>query len=264
MPEILTSIGEGAFEDCTSLTGIAIPDGVKELRKKTFYGCTLLADVTLSSSLTSIGETAFYDCKSLTDITIPNSVVSIGQWAFSGCMSLAEATLSSSLTAINDGTFYGCLSLTDITVPDAVVTIGEDAFNDCLNLMSIYCYCPTPPRVGSSAFTIENFRYVTLYVPEGSLETYKSASIWKGFANIQEFDPTGISGVEATEDMDVSVEGGSIVVSGAQGSVAVYSLSGAMVGRAKGGSRTVVAVPGPGVYVVKAGGKAVKVRINNE
>ena len=82
--------------------------------------------------------------------------------------------------------------------------------------------------------------------------------------NIKEFDPTGISGVEATADMDVSVEGGSIVVSGAQGSVAVYSLSGAMVGRAKGGTRAVVAVPGPGVYVVKTGGKAVKVRINNE
>ena len=96
------------------------------------------------------------------------------------------------------------------------------------------------------------------------MDAYRNAAGWSNFVNIQEFDHTGISGVEATADMDVSVEGGSIVVSGAQGSVAVYSLSGAVVGSYEGGSRTVVAVPGPGVYVVKAGGKAVKVRINNE
>ena len=82
MPESLTSIGKYAFEDCKSLTGLAVPNGVKELGEGAFYGCTLLADVTLGSSITTIGDYAFRDCKSLTGITIPNSVVSMGRGCF--------------------------------------------------------------------------------------------------------------------------------------------------------------------------------------
>ena len=161
--------------------------------------------------------------------------------------------------------------MTNITFGSSVTNIGIDwagtGYDPFIgtDLKTIYLLNPTPPEINRRYdFADDICENVTLYVPEGSLEAYKNAYGWANFVNIQEFDPTGISGVEATADMDVSVEGGSIVVSGAQGNVAVYSLSGAMVGRAKGGSRAVVAVPGPGVYVVKAGEKAVKVRINNE
>ena len=93
------------------------------------------------------------------------------------------------------------------------------------------------------------------------MDAYRSAGEWGKFVNIREFDPTGIAGVEVDGGMDVSVDGGNVVVSGAAAPVAVYSLAGALVGTGDGGGRTVIAVPGAGVYVVKAGGRTVKVAV---
>ena len=61
----VTGIGNYAFEDCTGLTNIVIPD-----------------------SVTSIGRYAFYNCTGLTSIVIPDSVTNIGEWAFEDCTGL--------------------------------------------------------------------------------------------------------------------------------------------------------------------------------
>ena len=115
--------------------------------------------------------------------------------------------------------------------------------------------------IANNVFENTVYEAATLYVPYGSLDAYRSANEWSRFVNIKEFDPTGIAGVEVDGGMDVSVEGGNVVVSGAAGRVAVYSLAGALVGTGDGGERTVIAVPGAGVYVVKAGGRVVKVMV---
>ena len=103
----VTSIGDYAFEDSTSLTSVTIPD-----------------------SVTIIGYCAFYDCASLTSVTIPDSVTVIGWGAFSGCTSLTSITIPDSVTIIGSVAFYGCTSLTSVTIPDSVTSIGEDAFYD--------------------------------------------------------------------------------------------------------------------------------------
>lgn len=48
-----------------------------------FNGCSRLTSVTIPNSVTSIGENAFQGCSGLTSVTIPNSVTSIGSYAFS-------------------------------------------------------------------------------------------------------------------------------------------------------------------------------------
>ena len=97
-----TSIGDSAFDDCTSLTSVTIPDSVTSIGSSAFSGCTSLTSVTIGNGVTSIGGSAFQGCTSLTSITIPDSVTSIGIGAFAGCTSLTSVTIGNSVTSIGD------------------------------------------------------------------------------------------------------------------------------------------------------------------
>jgi hypothetical protein len=155
----VTSIGDRAFQDCTNLTNVTIPNSVTSIGQGAFHGCTSLASVSIGNSVTSIGQDAFGGCYSLTNVTIPNSVISIrdsafcicpsltrvtipdsvtsiGQDAFNGCTSLTGVTIGSSVTSIGDGAFEGT-SLTYITIPDSVTNIGNYAFYYCTNLTGV-------------------------------------------------------------------------------------------------------------------------------
>ena len=78
----VTTIGDSAFEGCTSLTSVTIPDSVTEIKYSAFNGCTSLTSITIPNSVTEIGKSAFYDCTSLTSVTIPDNVTRIRESAF--------------------------------------------------------------------------------------------------------------------------------------------------------------------------------------
>ena len=137
----VTSIGNKAFDSCSSLTSITIPNSVTSIKAATFYGCTSLTSITIPDGVTSIGYATFTGCSSLTSITIPDSVTSIGYAAFTGCSSLTSITIPDSVTSIGYATFAGCSSLTSITIPDSVTSIGESAFSNCSSLQTISLSC---------------------------------------------------------------------------------------------------------------------------
>ena len=127
IPDSVTSIGDGAFIDCTSLTSVTIPDSVTSIGWYAFSGCTSLTNITIPSSVTEIGGSTFSGCTSLTSIMIPNGVTSIGNYAF-----------------------YGCSSLTNITIPNGVMYIDNYAFGyyfdngyKKIDNFKIYCYSGT-------------------------------------------------------------------------------------------------------------------------
>ena len=97
----VTSIGDFAFNICSSLRAITIPDGVMSIEYRAFFGCQSLTNITIPNSVKSIGTEAFYDCSSLTSIVIPDSVTSIEWWAFCGCKSLTDITFQGTIAQWN-------------------------------------------------------------------------------------------------------------------------------------------------------------------
>ena len=137
IPSGVTSIGDGAFAYCTSLTSIEIPSGVTSIRDYAFDNCTSLTSIEIPSGVTSIRDHAFDNCTSLTSIEIPSGVTSIGNSAFKNCTSLASIEIPSSVTSIGNEAFAYCTNLTSIEIPSGVTSIENYAFSNCTSLNSI-------------------------------------------------------------------------------------------------------------------------------
>ena len=130
----VTSIGD-AFNGCSSLTNVTIPNSVTSIGHLAFAGCSMTS-ITIPNSVTSIGSFAFMWCNSLTSITIPNSVTSIERGTFYECINLTSVTIPSSVISIDYEAFAGCSSLTTVTVPGSVTSTGRATFYECSGLTS--------------------------------------------------------------------------------------------------------------------------------
>ena len=166
----VTSIGNWAFYECSSLTSVTIGSNVTSIGMGAFCNCSGLTSITIGSNVTSIDEGAFYGCSSLTSINIPASVTSIGNGQFDNCTSLATITVADGntvydsrnncnaiittetntlifgcknttipkrVTSIGIGAFSRCSGLTSINIPASVTTIAEGAFYRCSGLTAI-------------------------------------------------------------------------------------------------------------------------------
>ena len=133
----VTSIGEGAFADCSALISVTIPNAVTSIGNSAFSYCTGLISVTIPNSVTTIGYNAFTYCSSLTSVSIPNSVTNIADSTFSGCSGLTSVSIPNSVINIGDSAFDDCSALTSITIPNSVSSIGNFAFISCSGLTSV-------------------------------------------------------------------------------------------------------------------------------
>ena len=211
IPGSVTSIGLDAFQGCTNLTGVTIPDSVTSIGEGVFGGCLALTsfsgkfatpdglflidsgiliavalgaiaeDVTIPESVTGIGRSAFNHCTSLASITIPRNVTSIGDLAFYECTSLAGISIPEGVTSIGESAFCNCSSLKSITIPDSVTRIGGTAFRYCTSLTRITVKPEVPPKGGWVMFGSTN--NAPIFVPENSVDTYKSAPYWSDYAD---------------------------------------------------------------------------------
>ncbi len=147
----VTIIGNSAFENCSGLTSVTIPNSVTTIGASAFWYCFGLTSVTIPNSVTSIGSSAFHNCSGLTSVTIPNSVTNIGSSAFRNCSGLTSVTIPNSVTNIGSSAFRNCRGLTSVTIPNSVTSIGGSAFNGCSGLTSV-TIPNSVTNIGGSAF----------------------------------------------------------------------------------------------------------------
>ena len=146
----VTSIYSGAFEKCTNLDSVTLPESVTLIEVSAFSGCSSLASIIIPNSVTVIELSAFLSCTSLHSISIPASVTFIDPDAFMGCDNLTGIWVDEeNVNYANDS--YGVLFNKDMTelvkypeglsgayvIPNGVTTIGSDAFIGSQNLTGI-------------------------------------------------------------------------------------------------------------------------------
>ncbi|WP_404812607.1 leucine-rich repeat domain-containing protein [Capnocytophaga canimorsus] len=173
----VTSIEGLAFVGCKFLNSIVMPK-VTSIGTAAFSGCTSLSSIQIPNGVTSIGEYAFEGCTSLSSVQIPNGVTRIEHGTFRDCTSLSSVQIPNGVKIIETEAFSGCTSLSSVQIPNGVKIIRGDAFSGCTSLIRFVITAETPPDCCSYIFGDSPNVNLNIYVPNGSVEIYKTSSPW--------------------------------------------------------------------------------------
>ena len=189
IPEDVTDIGGQAFLYCRSLTAIVIPDGVPTFGSHAFNVCDSLVRLVIPDSVTYFGTHSFDGCSSLASLVLPHGVTTSNVFVFYGCYTMSSLVLTNGITGISESMFRNCYALASVTIPSSVSSIGESAFENCYGLKEVHMLGMTPPTLESSVFFGAQSD-CTIYVPQGCLEAYQTATNWATYANRMQEEPT--------------------------------------------------------------------------
>ena len=132
LPHGLKSLGNRAFETCSSLAGtLSLPESLEYIGEYCFSHCIMLSgNLVLPSKLTEIPSSCFNNCSNLSgDLVIPESVTKIGNGAFNQCVGLnGTLTLPKGLKEINQSAFLSCHFQGELLIPFQVKEVPEAAF----------------------------------------------------------------------------------------------------------------------------------------
>ncbi len=178
-------LGDDAFDTCTGLTSISLPNTITYMNIYAFYGDTGLTEIDIPKSVTTIGQSVFDNCSNLTSVVVPDGVTELGMQVFNKCSALTEVTLGTN-----------------------IAYLGRNTFNACDNIEKMTIYNSTPPQWNGTASPFSTMSKAVLYVPNGSKRAYQAFSSSYGtytqyFKSIEEFDPN----TPLTEGEQFSLDG---------------------------------------------------------
>ena len=226
LPKDITSIEQSAFFGCSGLTSITIPSSVTAIGKWSFENCSSLTSIELPNSTTTIDESAFQNCTSLASVTLTSNLTSIESYAFIGCSQLKDVRynvlddlatyiqtdhpeiyyincdikyyqnnqeitalkIPAGTTSIGKNVFQKYNGIQSLTFSPALTSISDLQFScDFTNLKSVYVGWQDPIAAGTF-FGDADMSNCTLYVPQGTKNTYSKADVWKNFGKIIEYN----------------------------------------------------------------------------
>ena len=209
--ESWSGAGYGVFAGCTGLVSFRLPMNVRLIGSYAFCGCTALVNMEWRDTIEIVEEYAFQGCTSWVISHVITSLVSIGNVAFSetqnadiviDCPNLSgdigyNAFYKSGVTEVrNLGAVTSIKGYTNVTwangfsnssklryfrLPATCVSLPSESFRDCPLLTVFICDSETPASVGSALFAGSD--NVVIYVPDTSVEAYKTAQNWNAYAD---------------------------------------------------------------------------------
>lgn len=172
MPTTLKVIGSSSFQNCPNLQNIIIPTSVTRIEDQAFYGATQSVETIDLPNLEYLGNSAFTGVRSLTRIENLGKITELlgtnshaGSKTFASCINLQFVRLPSTLTLLGSTT-------TNINTP----------FYDCSALDTVICEATTPPVMSTPSFP-SSPNTLMIYVPDASVEAYKTATNWSTYAD---------------------------------------------------------------------------------
>jgi uncharacterized repeat protein (TIGR02543 family) len=215
----IAKISAHAFDGCTSLTSVRIPQTVTICGDGAYYGCTKLKTVYWDAvNCTKYDATnnfksnygPFYDSTTkdqITTFTFGSDVEVIPLYACYNMHNLSKITIPKKVTEIGNYAFQNCTTATSLSIPPSVETIGTSAFSGCTGLTSIFAGPSTPPTTQSNSFVS-----VTTSIPVVvASSSYSTATGWTGFTNIstKKSDTCGTSA-----EWELDFENGKLSITG--------------------------------------------------
>lgn len=203
-PIKFVALGASAFEDCTALTSVILPEEISVIPERAFYNCKSLTSVNIPAAVTSVGASAFYNTAIVNnqvtengeealvkyidgwavgtksnrtddekDIVVEEGTVGIADSAFNNINSIQ---LPSTLKYIGNRAFINLslvtyVNITEITLPEGLITIGNEAFKST-HLTSV-TIPGTVESVGVGAFA--NSKIETAVIEPGVKEIKNDA-----------------------------------------------------------------------------------------
>lgn len=286
LPEGAVTIGANSFAGYSRLTAITLAASLKTIGQQAFMGCANVTKVIMNGAIEAVGGRAFLNCTSLAEVSapsltawlgngfetatsnplaygaklyaggklveneveVPDGITAIGDFAFAGYSLMTSLAFPGSVTAIGRSAFADCSKLTEIDLGAAVASIGNRAFNGA-PLASITVRNPQPPTfsIAPTTATFGNYN-ATVFVPEGSRQTYTDNEAWRLFTDIREKELSGISEAPTDKVTPFTVDGTTITATTAD--ITVYDTKGSEAGRLAAGQS--LTLP-RGVYIVACG-----------
>lgn len=207
LPDSIEIKGDSLFYNCSSLKRCKYPNNpmITVIDNNEFYGCSSLETIPMTPYITKIGSNAFRGCSSIQELDLSNSNVQLlGIGCFFGCRSMRNLKLNNLIKELPYECFRNCglieveipegvditgtycfcdnANLVKVILPASTTSIPENSFQACKQLESIIVLANTPPTLAATALNNTNSIF-RIYVPDASVNVYKSATVWNTYAN---------------------------------------------------------------------------------